>query len=114
MKSESGQLDWVNIVNERNVFRRGNAAIQNTPDCNRIRGVIELATVDIRRTRNRKQIGLSIRRLQRDVSIEAKAKSSLVTGLGITAPSPISIPRERQKDPRAYKMDLATCLSISF
>jgi len=66
---KSRKLDWVKIVNERNAFDRSNTAIQNAPDCNRICGVIELAPVNIRRTHNRKQIGLSIRGLEHDVGM---------------------------------------------
>jgi len=64
VKPKSRQLDWVKIINERNVVSRGDATIQNTPNCDRVCGVIEFATMDIGRALNGKQIGLSISRFK--------------------------------------------------
>ena len=75
MESESCQLGRVHIVNERDVLRRSNTAIQITPGCDRMGWVIELATMYICRTRNRKQISLPIRRIRKDsISIRTKRK----------------------------------------
>ena len=69
VKPESCQLDWVKIINKRNVVCRGDATIQNTPNCDRVCGVIEFATMDIGRALNGKQIGLSILRYKLNLSI---------------------------------------------